>query len=91
MRTSTPEAYAGCIAELQTALDSCRKAMDAVERCERIAAPEHETEADAFRLLKSHLKGAILLLTVIEMSGRDQMNVRSHEAALRHAVKETLN
>jgi hypothetical protein len=91
MKTQTPEAYEICMRALQTALDGCRQAADAVERCERIATPEHETEAEAIGLLKNNLKAALLLLTVIGISGRDQMNLRFHEAALRRVTKEVMN
>jgi hypothetical protein len=89
MKGKTNEAQQAFHKLMAAGLACVNRAMDAIIECESIATFEHETESQAFALLKSNLRSSLLLLSVIN-TDRDTANSRFHEAALRGITKGML-
>jgi hypothetical protein len=90
MKGKTNEAQ-HALHQLMTAGLACvNRAMESVVECESIATFEHETESQAFALLRSNLRSSLLLFSVLSISGRETENSRVHEAALRGITKGML-
>jgi hypothetical protein len=90
MKTHSPENYNNFVNLMQTALDSCTRAQRSLIDCELIANPVGQIERDAWALLKSNLKSCLLLLSLISISGREDVDLRFHERAIRGLTKGIL-
>jgi hypothetical protein len=90
MKGITNEAQETLQALMTGGLACINRAMISIIECESIATFEHETEAQAFALLKGNLRSSLMLLSVIEISRRDTENSRFHEAALHGITKGLL-
>jgi len=90
MKGKTTEAQEAMQALMNGGLACINRAMVSIIECESIATFEHETEAQAFALLKGNLRSSLMLLSVISISDRDTQNLRFHEAALHGITKGML-
>jgi hypothetical protein len=90
MKSKTSEVQETLQALMTGGLACINRAMISIIECESIATFEHETEAQAFALLKGNLRSSLLLLSCLNFSDSDSANSRFHEAALRGITKGML-
>jgi hypothetical protein len=90
MKTHSPEGHDNFANLMQMTLDSCTKAQRSLIDCELIATPVGQIEREAWALLRSNLKSCLLLLSVISISGREDVDLRFHACAIRGLTKGIL-
>jgi hypothetical protein len=91
MKGKTNEAQETLQALMTGGLACINRAMMSIIECESIATFEHETEAQAFKLLQGNLRSSLMLLSVLSISSSDDANSRFHEAALHGITKGMLS
>jgi hypothetical protein len=76
---------------LMTAGIACvSRALESIVEGEELGVFEHETEAQAYLLLKGNLRSALLLMSVISISDNEHHNARFRETAIRGITRGML-
>jgi hypothetical protein len=76
---------------LMTAGIACTsRALESIVEGEELGLFDHETEAEAYLLLKANLRSSLILLSVIRISENEHENTRFREAAIQGITRGTL-